>query len=286
MRGFFSAFFGLLLLATPVFAQPTYDLRGPGPKKGDVLLNQSKLTMPECVMVLKVNGQEIKITQNMTIQNEEEETYLEVTDRQVVKSRTKILKDLIKTQGQFAGQDINEEKKGDLEGEIVSTERTKDGKWKHSLIDGKPNDEQKKALDQRDGPENTDDIYPAEAVKIGHAWEVDAAKIKSLTGNSFTDVSGKMKLKFLRVEKLGGEECAVIETQGTMKGKMKGDDVEQANAELKIKSLGWLSLKTGIEVKSQFEGTMKLSGKMKIEGEEVEMKMEGPIKGTNAIKKK
>jgi len=275
----------LLALVAGSFASPvvaaddTYDLRGPAPKKGAVLTTKSVLKITDADVVLKVNEQEIKLTQSMTITNEEEETILEVKDREVVKTKAKITKERIKTVTTLGGQDMSDEKTGDLEGQILSNERTKDGKWKASLVDGAPTDEQKKDLAKRNGPENDDELYPSDKVAPGHKWEVDAAKMKSLTGNAFTDVSGKMKQKFVKIEKIDGDECAVIETTGTIKGKIKGDDGETPDAELKLTATGWRSLKTGVEIKAKFEGTIKISGKTKVDGEEVNMSLTGPIKG-------
>ena len=43
-------------------------------------------------------------------------------------------------------------------------ERGKDGKWTYKMVDGTPDDDQKKELKQKQGPENDDDLYPAEKV--------------------------------------------------------------------------------------------------------------------------
>ena len=45
-----------------------------------------------------------------------------------------------------------------LEGEIIISERLGEGKWKHSLVDTKPTDKQKKELDNRIGMESDDEL--------------------------------------------------------------------------------------------------------------------------------
>ena len=181
-----------------------------------------------------------------------------------------------------------------LPGDGIGTEVTREavrvlervaGKWKHKLVDGKATEDQEKELKKRNGPENEDELYPAEKVPVGHAWKVDASKMKSLTGSTFTDVKGKMDQKFLKVEKVNGEECAVIETKGTMTGKLKDDD-GTPDVELKITATSWRSLKSGLELKGTFKGSIKIEGKTKVNDEEVDMKMAGPIEGSSTAKLK
>ena len=281
MRAILS-FAAFVVAAAAGRADETYDLRGPGPAKGQVIVSSSTLKMKDSDLELSVKDQKIKLKQTMVVITEEEEEILEVKGREVMKTKATIVKELTKTS---MGDGEADEKAGELEGETILTERTKDGKWVHKLVDAKPTEEQEKELKKRNGPENEDELFPAEKVAVGHAWKVDAAKMKSLTGNTFTDVKGKMDQKFVKVEKVNGEECAVIETKGTMTGKLKDDD-GTPDVELKITSTSWRSLKTGLEVKGTFKGTIKIEGKTKINDEEVDMKMVGPIEGTSAAKLK
>jgi hypothetical protein len=263
-------------------AQETYDLRGPGPKKGQVIASTSTLKMKDSNLELSVQAQKIKLRQTMVVTTEEEEEILEVKGREVTKTKALVVKELTKTS--MEGGDT-EEKAGELEGETILTERAKDGTWTHKLAEGKATEEQEKELKKRNGPENEDEIYPEGKVPVGHTWKVDAAKMKSLTGGTFTDVKGKMDQTFLKVEKVNGEECAVVETKGTMTGKMKDDD-GTPDVELKITSTSWRSLKTGLELKGNFKGTIRIEGKTKINDEEVDMKLTGPIEGSSAAKLK
>jgi len=281
MRSLF-ALVPLLAFAAFAAAQETYDLRGPGPKKGQVIVSTSTLKMKDSDLELSVMAQKIKLRQTMIVLTEEEEEILEVKGRDVVKTKANIIKELTKTS---MGEDEAEEKTGELEGETIITERAKDGTWKHKLADAKATEEQEKELKKRNGPENEDEIYPEGKVAVGHTWKVDAAKMKSLTGSTFTDVKGKMDQRFVKVEKVKGEECAVIETSGTMTGKLKDDD-GTPDVELKITSTSWRSLKSGLELKGSFKGTIKIEGKTKINDEDVDMKLTGPIEGSSTAKLK
>ena len=275
----------LLALGLPATAAETYDLRGPAPVKGLKVVRKSTLTIKDADVTVMLMGMKIDLKQTLVIVNEDEDEVLEVKGREVVKLKTKIVKDTVDTVSDLNGTENKEDKTGDLEGETVIAAKGKDGKWKNTLEDGAPTTEQKKELAKREGPENDDELFPEEKVPVGHAWTADAAKMKSLTGPSFTDVSGKMKQKFVRLEKLDGEECAVIETSGTFKGKMKDDD-GTPDVEMTIKATGWRNLKTGIEVKGTITGTIKVEGKMKMGDDEVEMKLVGKVEGLGTAKLK
>ena len=263
----------------------TYDLRGPAPKKGQVYVNKSTMRVKNADLTIKAGGQTLDIKQSMTMSGHEEEKVLAVEGRQVTKSQAKIIKDTVDTVASFGGQQMTDTKKNELQGEVIISERTGEGKWKHSLVDNKPTDEQKKELDKRLGPESEDDLYPAEKVKPGHTWTVDAAAMKKFFGNSFTDVKGKMAQKFVKVEDLDGEACAVIESKGPIKAKMKDEDAK-LEVELELKSTTWRSLKTGIDLKAKYEGKIKMSGKQKMDGIEAEVNLEGALtgEGTTVLK--
>ena len=138
----------------------TYDLRGPAPVKGQVYVNKSVMKVKNANVTVKVGGQALELKQSMTMSGDEEEKVLAVSGRQVTKSQAKVIKDVVDTVADFGGQKQSDSKKNELQGEVIISERTGEGKWKHSLVDNKPTDDQKKELDKRLGPESDDDLYP------------------------------------------------------------------------------------------------------------------------------
>ena len=133
-----------------------------------------------------------------------------------------------------------------LETETVISER--DGKkWKHTLVDTKPNDKQTKELDSRNGIENDDELYPEEKIKVGHKWETDAGALVKLLGNTFSDVKGKVNQTFTKIEDLDGEKVAVIESTTKFTAKMKDDGEPTIDVEMELKVTTWRSLKTGVD---------------------------------------
>ena len=271
----------------PAVAQDdkTYDLRGPAPKKGQVFLSTMTLKIKNADTTLKVMGQTLNLKMTMDMVGEEEQKVLAVEGRNVTKCQSKILKE----QAEIS-TNLNDDKKVEptaLEGKIIISTRVGDNKWKHSLVDDKPTEKQKKELDNRNGIENDDDLYPAEKVKVGHTWTVEAKALTKLFGNSFTDIKGQLKQKFLKVEKVEGEECAVVESAGRVKGKMKDDDGKPTlDVEMDLKATAWRSIKTGVELKGTFSGTIKLNGKQKIDDMTVDISLSGPLTGESTTKMK
>lgn len=264
----------------------TYDLRGPAPTKGQVFVSKMTLKIKDADTTLKVMGMNLKLKMTMNVQGEEEQKVLAVDGRNVTKSQSKIVKERAEITTDFGGMNQAMTQPTELEGEIVISERVGD-KWKHSLVDTKPTDKQKKELDNRNGIENEDELYPAEKVKVGHAWKVEAKALTKLFGNSFTDIKGELNQKFVKVETVEGEECALVESEGSVKGKMKDDDgMPSLDVEMDLKVKSWRSIKTGVELKGTFEGKIKLAGKQKIDDQPVDITLAGPLSGESSTRLK
>lgn len=262
-----------------------YDLRGPAPAKGQVVVSKTVFKIKNADLVMKVAGQKVEAKQTMTVTETEEVKVLAVDGRQSTKVQTKMVKEQIETVTTLGGQDMPDTKAGDLEGEVVISERTGPAKWKHTLVDTKANDKQKKELDKRTGPESQDDLYPEGKTKVGHAWTVDAAALQRVFGGSITDLKGKLKMKFVRVEDVDGEACAVIESAGKVTGVAKEDE-GTLDVELDLKGTTWRSIKTGVDVKDKTTGRMKMSGKIEQDGAKVDLVLDGPITIDGTAKQK
>lgn len=291
MRGIMCVLGAALLagLATPGSAgdDAAYDLRGPAPQKGQTVVTKMVVRIKDADMQVKLGGQNLTLKQTLIATTEEEEKFLAVDGRQVTKSQAKIVKDVVDITAVFMGMPNKDSMTNELQGETVISERTGEGKWKHTLVDTKPTDKQKKELNKRLGPENDDELYPKEKVKVGHTWTVDAANMKRFFGNSFTDISGKMNQKFTKTEEVDGETCAVIESTGKIKAKMKDDDGgDGLNVDLDMTAVSWRSLKSGVELKGTFKGKIKIAGKQKINDVEADVVIDGPITGDSTAKLK
>jgi hypothetical protein len=260
-------------------------LRGPAPKKGEVTVSKTVFKIKDADVKLNVAGMKIEAKQTLTATEEEEVKVIAVEGRQATKVQTRITKEKVDSTTSLGGQTMDESKDGDLQGEVIVSERSKDGKWKHALVDNKPSDKQKKELDKRVGPENDDELYPEDKVKVGHTWTVDAAALQRIFGGSITDLKGKIKMKFVKIEDVDGEPCAVVEAFGVIKGIAKEDE-GTLDVEMDMKGTTWRSLKTGIDVKDKASGTMKMGGKIEMDGVKVDLVLEGPFTIDSTAKKK
>jgi hypothetical protein len=262
----------------------TFDLRGPAPQKGQVLVSKSTLKIKDADTVMRAAGEKVELKLTFLVTVEEEAKVLEVDGRNVTKCQIKIARDRTET----SASGLNQTEPSVLEKETVIS--TRDGKkWKHALEGTEPNDKQKKELADRNGIENDDDLYPKEKVKVGHTWTVGAAALNKMMGNSFSDLKGKVDQKFVKVEDLDGEKVAVVESSGKITGKMKDDGEPTIDAELDLKITTWRSLKSGIAVKEKYEGKISLNGTVKEENVKVEMMLTGPLAGeatTKLVEKK
>lgn len=263
------------------------DLRGPAPQKGQVVVHKSTFQIKNATVSIKVGGMGIDAKQTLVADEEEEVKYLAVDGRQVTKAQTRVVKEVVKTVTEIGGNDMDDTKDGDLQGEVIISERSAAGKWKHTLVDARPNAKQKKELDKRVGPESDDDLYPAGMVKVGHKWTVEAATLQRIFGGSISELKGKLNMTLVKVEMLDGEECAVVSSKGKVTGVAKEDDGD-LKVEMELDGLTWRSLKTGIDVKDQAKGKIRMSGKVEMDGQSLDLDLTGPItiSGTARLKTK
>ena len=263
----------------------TFDLRGPAPEKGQVFVSKGTLKIKDADTTIKIAGQKLDIKMTLLVSSEEEAKVLAVSGRDVTKCQTKVVKERADVTATFGGQETTQTEPTALEKETIISER--DGKkWKHSLVDTKPTEKQKKELDSRNGIENDDDMYPKEKVKVGHAWTVDGAALNKMLGNSFTDIKGKVNQKFVKIDEVEKEKVAVIESTAKITGKMKDDGEPTVDVEMEMKITTWRSLKTGVAVKETFTGKIKLAGTVKMDDMKAEMTLSGPISGDSTTKLK
>jgi hypothetical protein len=260
-----------------------YDLRGPAPEEQQAFLGKSTLKIKNADTTIKVMGTKLAMKLDMVVTSEEEATVLAVDGRNVTKCKTKIIKERVDVTATLGGEEMSHTEPTALEKETIFSER--DGKkWKHSLLDAKPTEKQQKELDNRNGIENDDDLYPKEKVAVGHTWTVDAAALNKLLGNSFSDVKGKVNQKFTKIDEVDGEKVAVIESTAKITAKMKDDGEPTVDVEMEMKVTTWRSLKSGAALKEKFEGKIKLSGTVKMDDIKAEMTLSGPISGESTTK--
>jgi len=80
----------------------------------------------------------------------------------------------------------------------------------------------------------------------------------------------------VKIEDVNGEPCAVLEAEGVIKGIAKEDE-GTLDVEMDLKGTTWRSIKSGLDVKDKASGTMKMSGKIEMDGVKVDLVLEGPF---------
>lgn len=279
MRGLrWAALLAILILPGIALAQDgdAYDLRGPAPVKGQVISNKTIFKIKNGDVTIKLGEQTLEAKQSLTSVDEQEVKILAVDGRQITKLMTSVSRDNTESVMTIGGDTTKEDKNGELHGAIILSDRTGPGKWKHHLVDEKPTEKQRKELDRRAGLENDDVQYPEGKVKVGHAWTVDAADLRTMFGGMISDLKGKLEMKFLKVEAVDGEPCAVIQMTGKVKGILKTDE---GNLTVEVDMKGTLSrsVKTGLDLRESFEGKMKMSGDLERDGGKTGMTLVGPF---------
>lgn len=263
-------------------ADETFDLRGPAPKKGMAFVSTSTFTMKNADVTVGIGGLNLEGKMDMTAVSEKEEEILGTAGRDITKLRTRVVKDEVKRKTVINGETENATDTKELAGEIVFSEKTKDG-WKHVLEDTKPTEKQEKALQDFDNPENEDELYPAEKVKVGASWDIKVEALKKIIGPKATDVKGKARSKLLRVEDYDGDQCAIIETELDLSATTK-EDGNDVKVSMKGKIVSTRSIKDGLDRKYTMDGTASFGGKIKEDGQEADIKFSGKMTGAGTSK--
>lgn len=253
-----------------------YDLRGPAPKVGQTTITKTTFKIKDANVVIKLMGQNVAASQTLTATQIEETKALAVDGRQTTKAQTKVTKEQYEAKTSILGMDVDEKKAGDLDGETILAERGSDGKWKSTLIDTKPTAKQRRSLERRIGPESEDVLYPAGKLKPGHTWKVEAKELQRIFGATVTDLKGTIEMKFVKTEDVGGELCAVVESNGKMTG-VAHEEEGDLEVELDLKGTTWRSIKSAINVKDKATGKLRMSGKITTMGLQVDVTIDGPF---------
>jgi hypothetical protein len=204
----------------------------------------------------------------------------------VTKVRTKVVAHARDRTVRVNDKPTTEKEAGELVGRVIVSERTAKG-WKHTLAEGKPTEKEAEALESfgtfRDGAAG----LPEGRVRPGHTWEVTADYVAKFFALNANEYAGKLKARFVRVETVGGEECAVIETEGAVKAKVRMDKGVPGSAEMAVKLTEYRSLARGFAVKYALTGDARLSFKEASETAESHYELAGKMKveGTATVVK-
>jgi hypothetical protein len=279
MRGMHWAVVAFLAASSLVRAADadSYDLRGPAPEKGQIVVKKTTFQMKNADLTIKIGDKTLDAKQSITSNDEEEIKVMAVDGRQITKALITVVKDHSDVVTNTGGEDSKESKNGELDGAVIIAERTGAKKWKHHLVDEKATEKQQKELDRRGGLESDDVQYPEGKVKVGHAWTIDAAVLNGLMGGNIKDLKGTVKMKFLKLEKVDGEMCAVIESTGIVKGILQQDDGDMT-IELDMKGTTWRSVKTALDMREAMAGKATIKGKVGMDGAKTDITLAGPFR--------
>lgn len=255
----------------------TYDLRNLAPKKSSKFTSKSTFTMEDVSVTVKFNGKFAGKYKETSVQKRESQLdILELDGTQVTKVRYKLFTDSTVQTQTARGRTKTETKKGVLAGlPIIGVRDAKTG-WKSTLEKGTPTPQQQEKLDDKKFTGLDKDAYPEKKVKVGDGWTIEAKTLAKMFGTEVAGAKGQGKATLKKVEKIGGESCAVIEMDIDFTGKHKFKD-STGTIEMKGKLIEWKSLVTGITMKEQFKGTMGSTQSGKQGSDTIEITSQGKV---------
>jgi len=239
------------------------------PPVGSVLETDESMNLKEGKMQMNLQGQPMDGVMSITES---------ATEKVEVLAADKLRYTLIKSANQqkmvMMGQAMPAENKAKaIVGKAIILTR-KDGKWSGALEEGKATAEETleiKGVVEKNNNRSDFKIYGDAPRKVGDEWEVDGSDLMG-----FDELEGKVKVKFVKVEKLNGTDCAVLDCSFEVKG--YPEEVQGAEMGVSGKVMVHRSLKDMIDVSTKFNGTMAMNGNMEPQpGMKIGMKMKGAM---------
>ena len=288
-----SAWPALLCLAAAAQAvradEVTHDLRGPGPVKGTVLTSESVATIKDATVVIRSGQAELVVgTVTMDLEKTSRLEILAVDGRQATRTRLLISKDTLRSRGTVNDEKTDVTRPSPLTGKPIVGEWT-GTKWKHTLEKGERwfrpwTEAERDKLDDLSGYHSGAAFYPAAPVPVGHRWDGDAEAIRQalLPSAKRGEVTGKASSVFRGLETVGGERCAVIETELTFK-QMVDARGKKGSMSFTGKRTAYRSLKSGETVKEEIDGRVTLVFEQESDGVKGEVEISGPMTGRDTV---
>lgn len=265
--GFIPSLF--LCLPLSVFAaDEEYDLRGPASVKGQIITFTNKTNYKNALRTVKSGDRSFDDRFEDITTKEKETEILNVANGEASSIRIKVIKDSSEEIRQKGKRTVRRTRANTLDGQFIYGERTKDG-WKYSLEDVTPTDDQKQALKDYSSFRGDDELLPKGKFKVGHEWKITSDMFKKIM-HSFRDVEAKGAGKFLRVEKDGDQDVAVMQLDFEFTGTASNDGMTR-NVKITSKNLVTRSLKTGYDLKSNGSGKLEIKSKGDVDGEKVDI---------------
>jgi len=265
-----------LLAAVGCSSGPPQGLRGPASEVGMIRRDEMKMTMTKGEITMTAGGASETGQIEMAVESALEEETLAVANGQISKARTKVVTDKSTETIRIGAEKHTHADPSPLHGEMVESEKVGE-EWKFTLVGKTPTKKQELDLKHFSPPDGRADFYPAEPVRPGHSWNVDAAKLKRFMGSGVEITSGSCKMKFQKTLTMNNELCAEITEDLAIVGKMR-DEHGQMQVELKVSGTGLRSLKQGLTLSSKMIGTVTMSGTVPGErGEKIQTKITGPV---------
>ena len=242
------------------------------PPVGTVLESSEAMNLKEGKMQMNFQGQPMEGLMSIT-ESASEKVEILAAD----KIRYTLVKRASQQKMVMMGQAMPaEDKAKSIVGKAIVLTK-KEGEWVGALEEGKASAQEeleiKSVADQHNNKYKSDHkIYGDAPRKVGDEWEVDGSDLMG-----FDDMEGKVKVKFTKVEKLDGVDCAVLDCTFEVKGSpedLKG--VEEMTVTGKI--LVHRSIKDLVDVSADFTGTITMTGNMEPQpGMKIGMKMNGAM---------
>jgi len=260
-----------------------YDVRGPAVRPGFAYHVTSNAVAKGVRFTFHSEG----VLQSETTGDLDGKRELEITveaaeDRRLTKIRTRVINEE-QTFTTFRDEIENINLKvNPLVGRVVVSERRKAG-WTHRLAEGDAGEAEAAELMHRPPPFDDSDL-PKGKLKIGASWKIPPEVIaRGYADETDLKATGELTSKFIEVRMHAGEPCAVIRTEGPIRGTFTRDGKE-ASFDLQYKETRYRSLRSHFGLKAESRCVLAIRTPVNVGTEVQYQTLAGTMKVTHVFK--
>jgi hypothetical protein len=264
---------GCSIIGQGILQDQGYKLNGSrNLKVGDIIKSESQLKTTSCKANYSEGETEVEVDCKMSNSTATDTEVLELEGEEPSKLKRTYITDTNNFSLTANGKTEEYTENGVFHQKSILLQKT-NGVWNSTLVDGKPTEAQAKLLKEEQALE-LDLGYPSKPVKIGESWDM-GKDLRNQLGSNFLISSSSGNATLKEIVQYQGEQCALIEFTGDIKGTELDDSNNEAEMQMTLKGIAYRSLSSFTDIDSKAQGVLKLQMNQIQEGKKIKIKMTG-----------
>ena len=247
----------VLLVASPVAAQETYDLLGPPLPVGSVLQEHGLFLLGPGPMTLAMRDRSAQAQWGFQTSRLARMKVLRKSGDEIREFDEHVLHDLTTSVLEGLGDPQVASTHSAIEGRTAHLSN-RSGSWTRTLVGRRADEAEQAALEDLSTPELDSLVYPTSRVPVGYSWSMSPQALGKFFGGSTKMKSGKATLSFVDIAVVNGDSCAVVAVSMQVEVEMSQGEEGSVSGSLALAGRVLRSLRDGTEPEVWIKGDANL----------------------------